>query len=77
MATFSNVNSHPCKHLKLLLKYSTKYFYFLCKYVENRNLSYYLYMTPPVEKLRGAMLRETFYDKGCVPKALFYLGTDD
>jgi hypothetical protein len=40
-------------------------------------MSYYLYMTPPVEKLSGLILRQTFYDKGCVPRAIFYFGTDE
>lgn len=40
-------------------------------------MSYYLYMTPPVEKLHGMNLRQTFYDKGCVPRAIFYFGTDE
>lgn len=30
-------------------------------------------MTPPVEKLRGVILRKTFYDLGCVPRAYFYM----
>lgn len=34
-------------------------------------------MTPPVEKLTGLVLRQTFYDKGCVPRAIFYFGSDE
>lgn len=34
-------------------------------------------MTPPVQKLNGMTLRQTFYDKGCVPRAIFYFGTED
>lgn len=34
-------------------------------------------MTPPVEKLSGLTLRQTFYEKGCVPRALFYFGSDE
>ena len=29
-------------------------------------------MTPPVEKLSGLLLRKTFFDQGCVPRAIFY-----
>jgi hypothetical protein len=35
-------------------------------------MDYYLYMTPPVQKLSGVILRKTFYDLGCVPRAIFY-----
>lgn len=44
--------------------------------LDNKNLPYYLYMTPPVEKLTGMMLRQTFYEKDCVPSGLFYFGCD-
>ena len=30
-------------------------------------------MTPPVQKLSGMLLRKTFYDQGCVPRANFYM----
>jgi hypothetical protein len=43
--------------------------------MEQNNLEYYLYMTPPVEKLKGILLRKTFYDLGCTPKAVFYFKT--
>ena len=33
-------------------------------------------MSPPVEKLTGMMLRQTFYEKDCVPSGLFYFGCD-
>jgi len=33
-------------------------------------------MTPPVQKLRGIILRSTFYDAGCVPKAIFHFKTE-
>lgn len=33
-------------------------------------------MTPPVKKLSGIILRETFYDSGNVPRAIFYFGSD-
>jgi hypothetical protein len=34
-------------------------------------------MTPPVEKLQGMILRQNFYERGCVPRAIFYLGSDE
>ena len=34
-------------------------------------------MTPPVEKLSGKVLRQTFYEKDCVPTALFYFGSEE
>jgi hypothetical protein len=33
-------------------------------------------MTPPVEKLKGTLLRKTFYELGCVPRAIFYMKTE-
>lgn len=30
-------------------------------------------MTPPVQKLSGKLLRKTFYDLGCIPRAVFYM----
>lgn len=43
----------------------------------NRNLSYYLYMTPPVQKVAGALLWKTFDDLGCVPQAIFYFKCEE
>jgi hypothetical protein len=34
-------------------------------------------MTPPVQKLSGILLRKTFYDLGCVPRAVFHFKTED
>jgi hypothetical protein len=34
-------------------------------------------MTPPVQKLQGALLRQTFYDTGSVPKAIFLFKCED
>lgn len=36
-------------------------------------MDYYLYMTPPVQKLSGILLYKTFYDQGCVPRAIFHM----
>jgi hypothetical protein len=33
-------------------------------------------MTPPVQKLKGIILRQTFYELGCIPKAIFYFKTE-
>jgi hypothetical protein len=33
-------------------------------------------MTPPVQILKGALLRSTFYDLGCVPRAVFIFKTE-
>jgi hypothetical protein len=38
---------------------------------------YNLYMTPPVQNLRGVILRKTFYDLGCVPSSSFYFKTEE
>lgn len=43
--------------------------------LEYKKLDYYLYMTPPVQKISGVLLRKTFYDLGCVPRAVFYFKT--
>jgi hypothetical protein len=43
----------------------------------NRNLTYYLYMTPPVQKVAGVIMRKTFDDLGCVPMAIFYFKCED
>lgn len=43
----------------------------------NRNISYYLYMTPPVQRIDKKLREQTFQDLGCVPAALFYFGSDD
>lgn len=37
-----------------------------------QRVDYYLYMTPPVQKLSGVILRKTFDELGCVPRAIFY-----
>jgi hypothetical protein len=34
-------------------------------------------MTPPVQKLKGTILRQTFYDLGCVPRAVFHFKCED
>ena len=39
-------------------------------------MEYYLYMTPPVQKLKGVILRKTFYDLGCVPRTSFYFKSE-
>lgn len=41
--------------------------------LQNRDLDYYLYMTPPVQKLSGILLRKTFNELDCVPRAIFYM----
>ncbi len=33
-------------------------------------------MTPPVQKLTGMTLSKTFYELGCLPKAIFYFKTE-
>lgn len=33
-------------------------------------------MTPPVEKLKGVLLKKTFYELGCIPRAIFYMKTE-
>jgi hypothetical protein len=43
----------------------------------NRNINYYLYMTPPVQPIDKKLREKTFYELGCVPAALFYFGSDD
>lgn len=40
-------------------------------------MDYYLYMTPPVQKVSGLLLRKTFYELGCVPRAIFYFKTEE
>jgi hypothetical protein len=34
-------------------------------------------MTPPVKKLSGMTLRQTFYDLGCVPRAIFHFKAEE
>lgn len=43
----------------------------------NRNINYYLYITPPVQRLDKRLREQTFYDTGCGPAAIFYFGSDD
>lgn len=43
----------------------------------NKNIPYYLYMSPPVQKIEKKIKGQTFYELGCVPAALFYFGSDD
>lgn len=33
-------------------------------------------MTPPVQILKGMLLRQSFYELGCAPKAVFYFKTE-
>ncbi len=44
--------------------------------MEDKNLDYYIYMTPPVQKLKGRIIKSTFYDLNCVPSGIFYLGSE-
>ena len=34
-------------------------------------------MTPPVQKLSGVILRKSFYELGCVPRAIFYFKCEE
>jgi hypothetical protein len=34
-------------------------------------------MTPPVQKLSGVILVKTFYDLGCVPRAIFHFKCEE
>ena len=53
-------------------KYLPRCTFLLKQTLIDKNMEYYLYMTPPVQKLKGVILRKTFYDLGCVPRAYFY-----
>jgi hypothetical protein len=43
----------------------------------NPRMNYYLYMTPPVQRVDKKLQQQTFYELGCVPRALFYFGSDE
>lgn len=74
---FSSANFHQWKHSNHLLISSMRYIFILRKNLEYKKLDYYLYMTPPVQKLRGTLLRQTFFDLGCVPRAIFHFKCEE
>lgn len=39
-------------------------------------MSFYLYMTPPVQRIEGDLANRSFFDEDCIPRATFYFGSD-
>ena len=42
----------------------------------NKNLPFYLYISPPVRRIEGDLGEKTFFQEDCIPRALFYFGCD-
>ncbi len=72
-----NASLHQWKLFKRWLISSMRYFFLFMQNLEYNGLDYYLYMTPPVQKLRGTVCRQTFYDLGCIPRAIFHFKCED
>lgn len=56
--------------LKLIILYCLKN-------LENPSIEFYIYQTPPVQKITPKNENISLYDYDCVPGGLFYFGVND